>query len=393
MIVDLRMGGAPETMNIFALDVETTTSNKGDPFDTRNKLVVGGWGNPNQCNYFDTSDIATTQHALQQAKMVVFFNAKFDLHWIRSIGITFPIRLPVWDCQLAEFILSNQRWKYPSLEDACVKRGLGNKIDTIKLEYWEKGIDTDAIPIELLKEYLDQDVSLTYKLYLAQIEEFKKPEHANKYKIFRLACYDLMVLEEMEYNGFLFDCEAARKEATALEEQALMLDNSVLAEFVDVPINLSSNDHVSAMLYGGTISTDVKIPIGEFKTGARVGQTKFKTIQQEYILERIVEPLKGSELAKEGYYGTGEDVLKSLKPDGRAKRIIGALLDRRGLTKLSSTYYNGLPNLIEKHSWDQSIVHGSLNQCVTITGRLSATKPNQQNMPGGCKRYCTSRYV
>jgi DNA polymerase I-like protein with 3'-5' exonuclease and polymerase domains len=380
-------------LRTFSLDIECTTSNKGDPFDTRNKLVVGGWGNPDQCHYFDVSDIGTTQRALSEASMVVFFNAKFDLHWIRNIGITYSIRLPIWDCQLAEFILSNQRWKYPSLEDACVKRGLGNKIDTIKLEYWDKGIDTDAIPEEILKEYLAQDVSLTYKLYLAQVAEFKKPEHASKYKIFRLACYDLMVLEEMEYNGFLFDCEAARKEATLLEEQAAQLDASILAEFIDVPLNLGSNDHISAMLYGGTIKHEMRIPIGEYKTGAKVGQTRYKVIPQEYVLEQLVEPLKGTELSKEGYYGTGEDVLKSLSPNGRAKTIIGALLDRRGLTKLSSTYYNGIPNLIEQHSWDQSIVHGSLNQCVTITGRLSATKPNQQNMPGGCKRYCVTRYV
>lgn len=380
-------------MNVFALDTETLTHSKGDPFDTRNKLVVGGWGNADKFNIFHPTTTESIQRAILESSLVVLFNAKFDLHWIRNIGITFPIRLPIWDCQLAEFILSNQRLKYPSLEDACVRRGLGNKIDVIKLEYWNKGIDTDAIPPEILEEYLQQDVSLTYKLYLAQVDEFKKPEHASKYKVFRLACYDLMVLEEMEYNGFLFDCEAARKEADALAIQAEALDASILDEFIDVPINLGSNDHVSAMLYGGVITQDVRIPIGTYKTGARVGQTKYGTIVQEYVLDRIVEPLKGTELAKEGFYGTGEDVLQSLKPDGRAKRIIGSLLNRRGLTKLSSTYYNGIPNLIEKHNWDQQFVHGSLNQCVTITGRLSATKPNQQNMPGGCKKFCISRYT
>lgn len=377
-------------MEVFALDVETLIRNKGDPFDTNNHMVVGAIGTDTSCTFFHAP---TIQQSLSNAKMVVLFNAKFDLHWIRNIGCTFNIRLPIWDCQLAEFILSNQRWKYPSLEEACSKRGLGHKIDVIKNEYWDKGIDTDQIPTDILNEYLAQDISLTYKLYLAQVAEFKKPEHQSKYKVFRLACYDLLVLEEMEYNGFLFAQEEARKESQLLEEQCNKLDAAILNEFPDVPINLGSNDHVSSMLYGGTIEHEIRIPVGVFKTGARVGHPRFKVVKQQYVLERIVEPLKGSELAKEGYFGTGEDVLNSLQPNGRAKGIIRNLLERRGLEKLRGTYYDGIPNLIEKHSWASSLVHGSLNQCVTITGRLSATKPNQQNMPKGCKRFCISRYV
>ena len=380
-------------MDVVALDVETLTSNKGDPFDTRNKLVVGGIGNSDDCSFFYPNDISHTQRRLDSAKMVVLFNAKFDLHWCRNIGIHFSIRLPIWDCQLAEFILSNQRLKYPSLENACIKYGLGHKIDVIKLEYWEKGIDTDAIPSDVLNEYLKQDVYLTYKLYLAQVAEFKKPEHAGKYKLFRMGCYDLMVLEEMEYNGFLFDCEAARKEARSLEEQCSQLDRSICDEFPDVPLNLGSNDHISCMLYGGILHDEVRVPVGVYQTGAKVGHPRYKIVKQQYTLERLVTPLKGSELAKEGYYGTGEDTLKTLTTNGRAKAIIGKLLTRRGIEKLRGTYYDGIPTLIENHAWADNIVHGQLNQCVAITSRLTATKPNQQNMPGGCKKFCTSRYV
>ena len=106
----------------------------------------------------------------------------------------------------------------------------------------------------------------------------------------------------------------------------------------------------------------------------------------------MIEPLKGSELAKEGYYSTNEDVLRSLKANAKGKKIIDALLERRGLEKLRGTYYDGIPNLLAEHDWQDSIVHGAFNQCVTITGRLSGTKPNQQNLPGDCKRFCISRY-
>ena len=378
-------------MSIFSLDVETTTSNKGDPFDTTNRFVLGAWGTDVQCNRFLDAD--TVQQQLSRAQMVILFNAKFDLHWLRRIGCTYSIRLPIWDCQLAEFILSNQKWKYPSLDEACERRGLPRKLDVVKSEYWEKGIDTDAIPFEVLDEYLQQDISCTYLLYKAQLDEFKKPEHKDKYKLFRMQCYDLLVLEEMEYNGFLFDCEAARAEAFRLETDCAALDRAILDEYPDVPINLASPDHISCMLYGGSIVTQIPIPIGVYKTGARAGQVKYKNIDQSYDLPRIVEPLKGSELAKEGYYGTSEDVLRNLKGTGKVGRIIENLLNRRGIEKLRGTYYNGIPDLIGLHNWADSIVHGQFNQCVVTTSRLSATKPNQQNLPSGCKLFCISRYT
>lgn len=379
-------------MNVFALDVETTTSNKGDPFDERNRFVLGGYGTDRDYGNFTTSDLSRPQVLLDNAKMVVLFNAKFDLHWCRRIGLTFNIRLPIWDCQLAEFILSNQRWKYPSLEEACSKRGLGHKVDIIKQKYWDNGINTDEIPFEELNTYLKQDINLTYLLYLEQIKEFKKPEHASKYKVFRLQCYDLLVLEEMEYNGYKFDVKAAREEASRLEKESTRIQSDITSMFVDVPINLSSPDHISCILYGGTIVDSVSVPVGVYKTGLRAGEPKYKKVNQEYILPRLVEPIRGTELKKDGYFATNEDVLKNLRADGNTKKIIDSLLERRGLEKLQGTYYNGIPNLIETHCWANDMVHGQFNQCVALTGRLSATKPNQQNMPGGCKKFCVSRY-
>lgn len=379
-------------MNIFALDTEVTTSNKGDPFDITNKFVLGGIGDNRSYSTFSEVDITRHQVLLDKARMVVLFNAKFDLHWLRRIGFNFSVRLPIWDCQLAEFILSNQQWKYPSLEEASVLRGLGHKIDVVKEQYWANGIDTDEIPFDVLNEYLQQDVSLTYQLYEKQKELFKTPEHSGKYRLFRLQCYDLLALQQMEYNGFKYDSEGSRKEATRLEEECTKLDKYILDEYPDVSINLGSPDHISCMLYGGTIKDETRIPIGEFKSGKKIGQTRYKVLEVEYELPRLVEPLKGSELAKEGYFGTSEPVLLSLRATGKVKKVINALLERRGLEKLRNTYFNGIPDRIDEHHWSDNCVHGQLNQCVTGTGRLSATNPNQQNMTKEVKKYCVSKY-
>ena len=198
-------------MNIFAIDVETTISSKGNAFDETNVLVLGGYGTDTIYYKFLSNDVERIQECISQAKLIILFNAKFDLHWCKRIGVNFNVRLPIWDCQLAEFILSNQQWKYPSLDEACAKRGLPRKLDVVKLEYWDKGIDTDKIPFEVLDEYLNQDISCTYLLYLAQKKEFEKPENLKKYKLFRLQCYDLMVLQEMEYNGYKFNVKQAKE--------------------------------------------------------------------------------------------------------------------------------------------------------------------------------------
>lgn len=374
-------------MNILALDCETTTSNNGDPFDTRNHFVLGGYTDGTNYTYFNRNIHIPCIDTL------VLFNAKFDLHWLRNLGIVIPTETFIWDCQLAEYILSNQQWRYPSLDEACERRGLGKKIDVVKEQYWNKGIDTSNIPIEILTEYLQQDLNLTYKLYEAQIAAFHTAEHRDKYRLFRLHCRDLVVLEEMEYNGYKYDCKGSLDAAKLLEEKSLLINESILSKLDNVPVNLSSPNHISCLLYGGDITEKTHVPVGVYKTGNKVGHTRYKIVESTYKLPKLIEPLKGTELAKEGYYKTDEDTLINLRATGRTKEIIDALLERRGIEKLRGTYYEGLPKLIEEHSWANSLIHGSLNQCVTVTGRLSATKPNQQNMTKEVKNFCISRYT
>ena len=74
-------------------------------------------------------------------------------------------------------------------------------------------------------------------------------------------------------------------------------------------------------------------------------------------------------------YSTSADVLEKLR--GRDP-IIGMILEYRQLTKLKSTYADGLASFIRPE--DQKI-HCNFNQTITATGRLSCTDPNLQNIP------------
>jgi len=74
-------------------------------------------------------------------------------------------------------------------------------------------------------------------------------------------------------------------------------------------------------------------------------------------------------------YSTGHDILMKLKND---HEIIQEIMDYRMYAKLKSTYIDGLRQVINPIS---NRIHSSFNQTVAITGRLSSTDPNMQNIP------------
>ena len=373
------------------MDVETSISNKGNPFDVTNVLVTI------QIKQGDKDPIVYTKNnfnavkdILDNASCIIAFNSKFDLNWLqRELGFKAKC---VWCAQLAEFIFSAQRWKYPDLDTTCENYGIGRKLDIVKTEYWEKGIDTPDIPIEILTEYGAQDVILTWEVFKKQVERFKG-EHLDRFLLFRLHCNDLLVLQEMEFNGIKYETQQSIQKSEELDKSVKLLETKLNVFTDNIPINFDSNDHVSVMLYGGTICEKVRLPIGVYKTGNKTGQTRYKITEKQYVVERKVEPLKNSALKKEGYYSTDEATLTVLKANATTRKIIGWLLERTKILKLQSTYLLGLPKTLAKYNWQDDILHSTLNQCVAITGRLSSTKPNQQNLCKEVKRYCVSRYT
>lgn len=74
-------------------------------------------------------------------------------------------------------------------------------------------------------------------------------------------------------------------------------------------------------------------------------------------------------------YSTDAEVLEKL---AGSHQIIDKLLEYRMLTKLKSTYLDGLQPLIDCNS---GRIHTHFNQTVTATGRLSSSEPNLQNIP------------
>ncbi len=91
----------------------------------------------------------------------------------------------------------------------------------------------------------------------------------------------------------------------------------------------------------------------------------------EVLFEKM--GIAGGKKTKTGY-STAADVLEKLAPD---YPIVSDILEYRGLTKLKSTYADGLAAYIDENGR----IHSTFNQTITATGRISSTEPNLQNIP------------
>lgn len=382
-------------MKYLTIDVETSTFQHGNPFSRCNKMCyVGLLTHTGEYKDFPIEykdypygeSLSQIQEILNEHDCIIGFNLKFDLHWLVRYGLDLS-RLKVFDVQLGEFIIRNQSNPYPSLNNAALSYSLEGKLDTVKVEYWDKGIDTPDIPEDILTSYLRQDVEQTYQVFLKQ-QGLITPE---KKVLLSLANQDLLALLEIEHNGMMYDTKKSVLLGDNIQHELTDIDSTMRGTLNCQEFNPSSNDHVSAALYGGIL----KYPGREtytytYKDGSTTEKSRNAVIEK--VLPRRILPLKGSQLAKEGYFATNEPTLRSLKPTREVKALIGLILKRAELEKRRGTYLHGIPNMITENDWEEDTIHGQLNQCVAITGRLSSSKPNLQNFDKDIADLFITRY-
>ncbi len=372
---------------ILALDTENTTWNMGSPFDERNFNVCISYAHERGTGVVFTGENGTRsfiQSLIDKATTIVGFNLKYDLHWLRKLGYNFAGKR-VWCGQTAEFALRRMQSPYPSLNGVAAHYNLGSKLSVIEEEYWKKGINTHEIPREVLAEYAVQDACLTMAIYHAQTQEVSLHQRV----LFSLLMQDLLVLEEMEWNGLRFDKEGALRKAEAVEAEIAEIQKKVDLYHTVPNFNWGSSTHLSALLYGGTIIEEKRIPIGFYKTGEKAGQPRYKIELVQHHLPRRYSPIRGSASAREGTWSVDEKYLTRL--NGK-RDLIDNILKIKGLKKLVSTYLRGLPQKQEEGHFPDGYIHGQLVQCVAKTGRLASNSPNLQNISGEATDIFISRY-
>lgn len=144
------------------------------------------------------------------------------------------------------------------------------------------------------------------------------------------------VLADMEMHGFKVDVESLRAFSAELDKMLVLLENEIYM-LSGEEFNINSPKQLGVVLF-----EKLNLPvIKKTKTG----------------------------------YSTDAEVLEQLS---YKHEVVERILEYRQLTKLKSTYAEGLLNVINPETHK---IHSSFNQTVTATGRISSTEPNLQNIP------------
>lgn len=394
-------------MTTLVLDFETSIYNNGNPFDSRNFAVTYSHYDGVDMHHarYDEPDFKShLKDVVSVCTLLVGCNVKFDLHWLRNLGVTLPAKCRVFDVQLCEFILSGQTNSFASLNSLAELYSLPTKLDEVA-SYWEKGISTEDIPSDVVEEYNNYDVELTYQVYLKQLEDPRMTGALKKLTLLQGA--DLLVLQEMEYNGIKFDKESALQEAKTLKKEL----NVIKKELTKLlgPINFNSGEQLSVVLFGGAYEVEIRHDEERvYKSGPRKGETYTRSILDSVsVIECLgfFKPNPKDELAKTKgkpdnelfpgtrYYSTASDVLGQLPARTNVQKVVLAKLARMAyIEKLVGTYLEAFPSRLEEKQWGDYL-HGQYNQCIARTGRLSSSSPNMQNAPAELDKYLVSRYT
>ncbi len=260
-------------------------------------------------------------------------NAKYDRHVLANHGI--DVKGVVHDTLLASYVLeSHQRHDMDSL----AMRHLGAKTILYE-EVAGKGASSicfDQVSVERATEYSAEDSDVTFQLHGAlwpRIEPDAKLRHI--YADIEIPVSG--VLLAMERNGVLIDSALLATQGNELGIKMMELERKA-HELAGQPFNLASPKQLGEILFN-----QLKLP-----------------------------PVKKT---PSGAPSTDEEVLEKLALDHPLPK---ALLEHRGLSKLKSTYTDKLPRMVNPRT---GRVHTNYAQAVAVTGRLSSTDPNLQNIP------------
>ena len=327
------------TKDFLSLDTETTST------DSINAKLVGLSFSikENQAFYVPIpQDETEAQKIVNEFKVVyenehivkIGQNIKYDLMVLQNYGIT--LKGEIFDTMIAHYLLQ------PELHhgmDFLAEVYLHYQTIHIEELIGPKGKNqknmADLSPTQVY-EYACEDADVTLKL--KNILEPKLKEEGC-YELFKNIEMPLMpVLAWMERNGVCIDSDALKETSALYTEKMHQLEEEI-HQLAGEPFNIASPKQVGEILFD-------KLKISD-------------------------KPKK----TKTGQYVTSEDVLESLR---QKHLIVEKILEHRGLKKLTGTYLDALPKLINPKTGH---IHTSFNQTITTTGRLSSSNPNLQNIP------------
>jgi len=438
---------------ITTIDVETSyqkTEAGGfdpSPFNPNNILVSVGINDEyyftNHSERIDEGCFHKIQKILDETKILIGHNIKFDLSWLLEAGFTYTGN--VYDTMIAEYVLNRGVRKSLTLLMCCQRRKLDAKDDAVK-EYMDRGVSFENIPAEIVEQYGRIDVAITRQLFDSQMADLRTDKHKGLLKTIKVMNEFLIVLTDMERNGInvnLDDLKQVEKEYRA--EFAYLkqkIDKIVYDKMGDTKINLGSPEQLSWLIYSKK-PKDKHEWAKIFNTGVdkftkkNKKRPKFSFAQFRTLVANNSEPIYKT-IASQCLHCNGKGVIRKVKVDGtpykkyskcdechgegfvyakmaklagfnqRPRSVYdvsdsGFKTDRITLNKIAgeaegefkdfidsilrhnaiSTYLNTFVEGLQNFTNDNGLLHPKFMQAVTATGRLSSRDPNFQNQPRG----------
>jgi DNA polymerase-1 len=340
-----KLANVLENKEIFAIDTETTSKHP-----TQAKLVGMSFSfRENQGFYIpiahkglEECEQPSKEEILRIFKPVlenpdikkVGQNIKYDYIVLSRFGIT--LEGIAFDTMIASFLLN------PSIRGHSLDGIAMNLFGYKTISYEEitgKGkdqINFQDVPIIKAKDYAAEDADITFMAYQQFKKQIKEKGFSELMETIEVPL--IRVLGDMEIQGIKVDKDALKHLSETFDVELKTLEKKIY-DLAGEKFNINSSQQLGVILFEKlNLKTDKK--------------TKKKT-----------------------GYSTDVQVLTKLAP---THELPEKLLRYRTLGKLKSTYVDSLQKLINKES---GRIHTSFNQTITVTGRLSSSKPNLQNIP------------
>lgn len=261
-------------------------------------------------------------------------NLKYDYHVLANHGVT--LRGIAHDTMLASYVLDSTG-KHNL--DFLAQKHLNLKTIRFEEVAGKKGakqLNFSEVQIDVATRYAAEDADVCVRLHHAlQAKLQAEPNLLALYNDLEMPLS--AVLARIERNGVLIDDDLLATQSFELEQQIMSLEQKA-HNLAGHSFNLGSPKQIQTILYD-----QLNLP----------------------ILKRTPT----------GQPSTDESVLQELAEDYELPKL---LIEHRSLSKLKSTYIDKLPQQINVKT---GRVHTSYNQVVTVTGRLSSSDPNLQNIP------------
>lgn len=328
--------------NYLVLDFETTSLEKGSALNVDNELLIAAWyyRGEHYVHEGDEFDQSLLQEHIERCDLLVAQNLKFELHWLRRIGIEYGYRMG-YDTMLGDYVIAGNRSMPFDLNSIAKRWDVQGKSSVVN-KLMKSGMPIEEIPRKWVAEYCLQDVVTTHEIFT------KQRKSINKCGLLAAAyTRNLLtpVLAAIEHRGLQLDCEKVIAEHDKQTKRLQEIEIE-LWDLVERDVNWNSNHQLADLLYGD-----------EFK---------FKEIRRFGKLDRNAP----NKQFPDGMPKTDLGTIGQLKATNKRQRKLQALLIEK--SKVSAALSKNLDYFRGLCEQRGGVLYGDLMQHRTATHRLSS---------------------